>query len=72
MNSLENRLRMVLAVVLVVLIGLIGVIGNQALRTMTEGFVASRLEHDAEGLLAAMMIDPSRAKVRWRRINQVY
>jgi signal transduction histidine kinase len=72
MNSLESRLRLGLSAVMIALIGVIGVAGNQALLTMTEGFVASRLQHDAEGLLAAMMIDPSRAKVRWRRINQVY
>jgi len=72
MRSLERRLQLGLAVALVALMGLIWVIGSQALRSMTEGFVASRLEHDAEGLLAAMVIDPGGVKVRWRRINQVY
>jgi signal transduction histidine kinase len=52
--------------------GLIWFIGNQAVRSMTESFVASRLEHDAKGLLAAMVIEPGGVKVRWRRISQVY
>ncbi len=72
MKSLEGRLQLGLVVTLVVLMGLIWLIGSQALRNMTEGFVASRLEHDAEGLLAAMMIDRGGMRLRWRRINQVY
>ena len=72
MKSLESRLQLSLVVTLVVLMSLIWLIGNQALRSMTERFVASRLEHDAEGLLAAMIIDGGGVKVRWRRINQVY
>ena len=72
MNSLERRLQLGLSFTLVVLIGLMGFIGNQAVRSMTESFVASRLEHDAESLLAAMLIEPGGVRVRWRRINQVY
>ncbi len=72
MNSLERRLQLGLSLTLVVLIGLMGFIGNQAVRSMTESFVASRLEHDAESLLAAMLIDPAGVRVRWRRINQIY
>ena len=72
MNSLERRLQLGLSITLVVLIGLMGFIGNQAVRSMTESFAASRLEHDAESLLAAMLVDPAGARVRWRRINQIY
>ncbi len=72
MNSLERRLQLGLSLTLVVLIGLMGFIGNQAVHSMTESFVASRLEHDAESLLAAMLIEPEGARVRWRRINQIY
>lgn len=72
MNSLERRLQLGLSLTLVVLIGLMGFIANQAVRSMTESFVASRLEHDAESLLAAMLVDPAGARVRWRRINQIY
>jgi len=72
MRSLEGRLQLGLSVTLVVLMGLILLIGGQALRSMTEGFVASRLAHDAEGLLAAMVIDPGEVKVQGGRISQVY
>ena len=72
MNSLERRLQLGLSLTLVVLIGLMGFIGSQAVRGMTESFVESRLEHDAESLLAAMLIEPGRVRVRWRRINQIY
>ena len=72
MNSLERQLQLGLALTLVTLIGLMGFIGSQAVRSMTESFVASRLEHDAESLLAAMLIEPEGVRVRWRRINQVY
>ncbi len=72
MKSLEGRLQLGLVVTLVVLMGLIWLIGSQALRTMTEGFVASRLQHDTEGLLAAMIIDRGGMRLRWRRVNQVY
>ena len=72
MKSLESRLQLGLVVTLVVLMGLIWLIGSQALRSMTEDFVASRLQHDAEGLLAAMIIDRGGIRLRWRRIDQVY
>jgi hypothetical protein len=71
-NSLERRLQLGLSLTLVVLIGLMGFIGYQAVRSMTESFVESRLEHDAESLLAAMLIEPGGVRVRWRRINQIY
>ncbi len=72
MKSLEGRLQLGLVVTLVVLMSLIWIIGSHALRTMTEGFIASRLQHDAEGLLAAMIIDRGGIRFRWRRIDQVY
>lgn len=72
MRSLERRLQLGLALTLVILMGLIWFIGNQAVRSMTESFVAARLEHDAKGLLAAMVIEPEGFRLRWRRINQVY
>ena len=72
MKSLESRLQLGLGAALIVLMGLIWLIGSQAVRSMTEGFVVSRLEHDAESLLAAMMIDKGGVKIGWRRINPVY
>ncbi len=72
MRSLEQRLHLGLALALIVLMGLMWFIGSQAVRSMTESFVASRLAHDAEGLLAAMRFGPGREELQWRRINQVY
>ena len=72
MNSLERRLQLGLALSLVLLMGILWVVGNQSIRGLTEDFVVSRLEHDAESLLAALELDPDRTRVRWRRINQIY
>ncbi len=72
MNSLEHRLQLWLALILILLMGTLWVVGNQSIRTLTEGLVVSRLEHDAENLLAALEIDQNSSRIRWRRINQVY
>ncbi|HHH39186.1 MAG TPA: HAMP domain-containing histidine kinase [Sedimenticola sp.] len=72
MKSLELRLQLGLAMTLVLLLGAMWFIGSRALNGMTEGFIASRLEHDAEGLLAAMRFDPDSGAVAWRRLSQVY
>jgi signal transduction histidine kinase len=72
MNSLERRLQVWLAVTLLLLMGLLWIVGNQSIRALTEDFVVSRLEHDAESLLAAIELDPGNTRVRWRRINQIY
>jgi signal transduction histidine kinase len=72
MKSLGGMLQIGLALTLIVLMGVIWFIGNNAVRSMTEGIVASRLEHDAEGLLAAMQIGAGDQPVQWRRISPVY
>ncbi len=72
MKSLGARLQLGLALTLVVLMGLIWFIGNNAVRSMAESIVISRLEHDAEGLLAAMHFDTEDQPVQLRPIGQVY
>ncbi len=72
MRSLEGRLQLGLALSLILLMGLVWLVGNQAIRAMTESFVASRLEHDAQGLLSSMLIEPQGVKLRWRRVSEVY
>ncbi len=72
MNSLERRLQLWLALTLLVLMGLLWVLGNQSIRTLTQDFVVSRLEHDAESVLAALEFDQFGARIRWRRLNQIY
>ncbi len=72
MKSLESKLQLGLALALVVLMGLMWLIGSNTLRDMAESLVASRLEHDAEGLLAAMVLGSGKEQVQWRRVSQVY
>ncbi len=60
MNSLERRLQLGLVLSLLLLMGLFWLVGNQSLRQLTENFIASRLEHDAESLLSIITSDPER------------
>ncbi|MEJ1414982.1 MAG: sensor histidine kinase [Candidatus Sedimenticola sp. (ex Thyasira tokunagai)] len=54
MNSLGKQLQVGLALGLLLLLVLLWWGGSLALRNLTEGFVASRLQHDAETLLATL------------------
>lgn len=54
MNSLKKQLQIGLAVGLFLLLCLLWWGGSLALRNLTEGFVSSRLQHDAETLLGAL------------------
>ena len=71
-NSLEKQLHLGLALSLLVLFTVLWLTGGRFLQTMTEDFVASRLEHDAEALLGALKIGPQQLKVRPARVNQIY
>lgn len=72
MRSLGARLQIGLSLALIILIWLIWIIGSNAVRNMSESIIVSRLEHDAEGLLAAMQIGSGDQPVQWRRISPVY
>jgi len=72
MNSLERRLQLGLGLALVILFGLLWLVGNHAIRGLTEEFVVSRLEHDAENVLSALTLDPVRPRVRRHRISEFY
>lgn len=72
MKSLERTLHLGLALSLVLLMGGLWVVGNQSVRSLTEDFVVSRMKHDAESLLAALVLDDVHPKVRQGRISQVY
>lgn len=73
MKSLQRQLHFWLAAGLVILMAVIWMVGNYAIRTLTEDFAASRLEHDGESLVAALDFSPDAAtRLRWRRLNQVY
>ncbi len=71
-NSLEKQLHLGLALSLLLLFGVLWLTGGGFLQNMTEDFVASRLEHDAEALLGSLKITPHQFKVRPARVNQVY
>ncbi len=71
-NSLAYRLQLGLALSLVLLMGIIGGVSSHAINALTEEFVVSRLEHDTESLLGALVLDESQLRIRWRRLNQIY
>lgn len=54
MRSLQTRLSTGLIVSLVVLFSLQWLIVSRSIRSLTEGYIESRLRHDSEGLLAAL------------------
>jgi signal transduction histidine kinase len=56
MNSLQGRLSTGLVATLLVVFLVQGIAVSLFLRHMTEDYIASRLEHDAESLLAALQI----------------
>ncbi len=60
MNSLERRLQLGLVLSLLLLMGLFWMVGSQSLRQLTENFIISRLEHDAESLLRVISAHPER------------
>ena len=57
MTSLQTRLSVGLIAALALLTGLTVAIGGYSLRELAENFVAARLEHDLETLLAALEFD---------------
>ncbi len=59
MTSLQGRLSTGLILALALLTTLVVVIGGYSLRQMAENFVAARLEHDLETVLAALSFDAS-------------
>lgn len=73
MRSLEARLQVGLAGSLVLLIGAVWWIGHAALHRTADAFVLSRLEHDAEGLVGALVKHPDgRLEVGEQRLTPVY
>lgn len=57
MRSLQTRLSTTLGLALALLLALLLAVGGYSLRRLAEEFVAGRLEHEAEALLAAFSFD---------------
>jgi signal transduction histidine kinase len=61
-----------LALSLLLLFAALWLTGGRFLQSMTEDFVVSRLQHDAEALLGSLKITPHQINVRPARVNQIY
>lgn len=73
MTSLQARLSAGLIVALVLLTVLVVAVGGYSLRRLAEDFVATRLEHDLETLLAALEFDSAgRPQLPEQRISPTF
>jgi signal transduction histidine kinase len=72
MKSLEQQLQTSLIIVMSLVLFTLLVIANLSTRNLLQGFVSSRLEHDATRLLETLIIDSGVARVQWRRIDPIY
>ena len=73
MNSLTQRLHIGLGLSMVLLIGLIGWLIYDQNQRLVDDFVVSRLQHDGEGILAALQFDASgKAFVAEEGISSIY
>ena len=71
--SLERRLHLVLGLILGLTTVLVGLFGYRGLHSLTEAFVLSRLQHDAEVVLGAFRIKgDGRLGIGQRRLTPVY
>jgi signal transduction histidine kinase len=74
MKSIQARLNNGLALSLIVVFVILGVGVSVSFRMLTEGYIMSRLEHDAEGLLSALQFRPRghAPTLRTDRLDPVY
>jgi signal transduction histidine kinase len=72
-NSLQRLLQLGMTFSLLLLMALLWWIGNYAVRALGEDLISSRLEHDAESLLAAIAFsDSAPLKLQLDPINPIY
>ncbi len=72
MNSLERRLAVALSLSLVLSFGLLWAVGNATINALTEDFIAARLEHDAETVLAALTFVDEVPVLESDRVDGIY
>ncbi|MEJ2620594.1 MAG: sensor histidine kinase [Candidatus Thiodiazotropha sp.] len=70
-KSIERRLQVGLTLSLALLIGLLWLFGADAIENLTEDFIASRLEHDGESILGAV-VTGSQVSIKEAYVNQIY
>lgn len=74
MISIQRRLGVGLALIMIGVFVILGVGMSLSFRTLMEGYMLSRLEHDAENLLGALLLPPGTTDIELRagRVNPVY
>lgn len=74
MISIQHRLGASLALIMIGVFLILGIGMSLSFRTLMEGYMLSRLEHDAESLLGALLLQPGIADIDLRagRMNPVY
>lgn len=72
MNSLEFRLYAGLSLSLIFLFALFWFLGQKAMNDLTYEYVGSRIEHDIESLLAALVVDSDTIHLRRGRMPLIY
>lgn len=73
MNSLERRLQMGLALSLMLLMALLWWAGSVVVEGLSEDLIVSRLEHDAESLVAAVDFGLEEgSQIALKRVNPIY
>ncbi|MCF6238113.1 MAG: ATP-binding protein, partial [Candidatus Marinimicrobia bacterium] len=73
MNSLQRLLQLGLTLSLMLLMGMLWWAGSWAVQALGEDLIGSRLEHDAESLLAAIVFkDTAPPQIQSEQINPIY
>ena len=74
MISIQRRLGASLTLIMIGVFVILGIGMSLSFRTLMEGYMLSRLEHDTESLLGALLLQPGAADIDLRagRVNPVY
>ncbi len=74
MRSIQARLNSGLGISLLLVFVVLGMAMSYAFRTLAENYILTRLEHDAENLLVALVLRPRENPVglRTERVNPIY
>jgi signal transduction histidine kinase len=70
--SLKRQIRNRLIVVLVAVMGVLLIVANESIEHVTRGYIATRLQHDAESLLTALVREDDEWRIDEQRLPTVY